>query len=71
VPAVELFARSATQWRHAGMGGAPVGLDYAGVRQVAELTGVELTQELFGEIQTLEASAVREFARRASERNRR
>ena len=40
------------------------GLDYPGMREVLEMTGRTVNPQLFADIQTLEAAALDEFARR-------
>lgn len=67
-PAVKLFARCATQWRTAGMGGIRTGLDYAGVRAVCEFMGEAPSAELLDDILTMEAAALGVWA---EERKRR
>nr|WP_255417512.1 DUF1799 domain-containing protein [Maritimibacter sp. 55A14] len=54
------FLVSTTQWRTAQLEGRIVclGLDYAGVRAGLEGAGVEITPELWGDLQVMEAAAV-------------
>jgi len=47
-----LFTRCLTQFR-SGFSG-PTGLDYSGVMQVMKMTGIEPTEQLFNDLQTLE-----------------
>lgn len=56
LPVVELFVRSIRQWRTAGE--AFIGIDYVAVETVAKLSCIELTSELFGDFQIMEARAV-------------
>lgn len=60
----ELFAACGTQWRCtvvAGLGGGGVlwqGLDYAGVRQVADAHSIDWTSELLADLQVMESEAL-------------
>jgi hypothetical protein len=66
-----LFIASATQWRYAGMGGERAGLDYAGVRAVADARGIAWTATLLKQISDFERGALDGFAetaRREAER---
>lgn len=54
---VQLFTACASQWRHAGFSGLPVGLDYAGVRAAAAMMGLEVTPKLFAGLRIMEAEA--------------
>jgi hypothetical protein len=66
--AFELFLAADTQWRFAGH--APVGLDFAAVRAIADLLGVALTPALFGALRVIEAEAVHLLNARARRRTR-
>lgn len=57
-----LFLRSQTQWRVGGMG-SRTGLDYGGVRVVAEMTGIEWNPDIFERLQTLEIATINEWAK--------
>lgn len=57
--AVELFVAVQTQWRVAGMGGLPVGLDYAGVEAAGRLLGTAMTPVLFDDLRLMEGAALR------------
>jgi len=52
VAVFNLFTQCLTQFR-TGFAG-PTGLDYSGVKQVMDITGVERSKPLFRDIQTLE-----------------
>ena len=56
-PTVRLFAALGTQWRYAGMGGAPVGLIYEAMPTVADALGIRLPT-VFGGLQTMEYAAL-------------
>jgi hypothetical protein len=62
--AVRLFARTATQWRLAGMSGVRTGLDYPAVRLVARALKLPFALE---DLQEMEAAALAFWA---EERNR-
>lgn len=53
-----LFFAAATQWRHAGLVGVPVGLDYAGVEAAARALGLAFDAATFGQIAEMEAEVV-------------
>lgn len=61
IPAVELYLAAGTQWRYVGIAGAPVGLDYVGVRTLMELRAVPASEQpaLFADLQILEREHVR------------
>ena len=59
--AVDLFTGCQTQWRHAGMDGAPIGLDYAGVQAAMTMLGIEDVRDCFERLQIVEAGAVGEL----------
>jgi len=56
LPAVLLYLDCDTQWRYAGLSGAPTGLDYAGVRAAMDLQAIPADQRaaLFADLQILE-----------------
>lgn len=60
--AVCLFLRVQTQWTVGAMGHR-VGLNYPGVEACARLSGVDLTPDLFAQIQLLELTVIGEQAR--------
>ena len=60
--AVCLFCAASTQWRHAGMAGVAVGLDYAGVEAVARALELGWTAGLLDKLRTLEAAALAALA---------
>ena len=64
---VRLFTASATQWRFAGLDGAPTGLDYSGVEVAARMSGIEVTEPLLAGLRIMERAAIDE----ALERRRR
>lgn len=55
-----IFSQLSTQWR-TGMGGA-TGLDYASVRWLLDLNGVEDVKAALSDIQVMEAAALRQMA---------
>ena len=57
--------RSQTQWIIGGMG-QRTGLNYAGVESVARFSRVELTPELFDQVQLLELTVINELNRRTA-----
>lgn len=63
--ALVLFMRSQTQWIIGGMG-QRTGLNYSGVESVARLSRVELTPELFDQVQLLELTVINELNRRTA-----
>ncbi len=77
---VRAFLAAQTQWRFAGMSGAPIGLDYAGARAAVrgvtadgygeERAGRRLRwRRVFGRLAALEAVALEEMERRAEKRS--
>ena len=58
--AVQLFSGLSTQWRHAGMAGVAVGLDYTAVRAVFDMQAIKRKHwpELLDRIRVLEAEAL-------------
>ncbi len=56
---VALFSALATQWRHAGMTGIRVGLDYRAIPPTAQAMGIELTRELFEGLRVMESEALK------------
>ncbi|MEI6158371.1 MAG: DUF1799 domain-containing protein [Roseococcus sp.] len=67
--ALRVFLNLATQWRHAGADGVPVGVDYLAVRVVAELLGVPADADLLARLRVLEGEALR-VMREEAERER-
>lgn len=55
---VQAFLRVQTQWRVGGMGGHPIGLDYAGVEAALRMMRVRDKAELFDGLQVMEAAAL-------------
>jgi hypothetical protein len=61
VPAVAAFLRVQTQWTYVCPGDGSVrraGLDYQGARAAFDLAGVEMTPDLFAELQVIEAGVL-------------
>jgi hypothetical protein len=56
--AVRLFLAAETQWRRAGMGGRPTGLDYPAVAMVAGVLGLTLDAALLGQVKVIEVEAL-------------
>jgi len=71
LPVVKAFAAAGTQWRTApifdGRGARVIfiGLDYAGARTAMELSGIEITADLWRGVQVMEAAALAELNRSA------
>ncbi|MGQ3031070.1 MAG: DUF1799 domain-containing protein, partial [Ferrovibrionaceae bacterium] len=55
---LRLFTTCATQWDHAGADGDATGLRYDRLEIVARMIRVDLTSEIFDDIQALEAEAL-------------
>lgn len=55
--AVRVFLAMGTQWRRAGMGGVPVGLDYAALPAIAGALGVPADADLLARLRVMEAEA--------------
>lgn len=72
VPAARLFDACSTQWRHAGMDGAPTGLDYAGVRASAAFHRLPADQreQAMDDLQWIELGWLAEYRRRDEQRRR-
>lgn len=71
-PVVHLFLSLGTQWDHAGMSGVKTGIRYEAVRTTAGLAGIgRVTTEMFGDLQVMEAAALKEMARLESVRRER
>lgn len=64
--AVGFFLGLQTQWVVTGFG-ERTGLNYSGVEVAARLKGVELTSDLFQQIQIMEMSALKEMKNHVSE----
>jgi hypothetical protein len=56
--AVRLFCAASTQWRRAGMGGVPLGLEYPGLEAASRMMGVAMTPELFESVRVMEFAAL-------------
>jgi len=59
---VQFFVRLQTQWLVGGMG-SRTGLNYPGVESAARLSGLEITPDLFGQLQIMEMTALKEMAK--------
>lgn len=57
-PVLRLFLAMATQWRHAGMAGLPVGLDYAALPVVAGALELVLDGALLRRLRAMEDAYV-------------
>lgn len=55
---VRLFLAVSTQWRTAGMGGVPIGLDYTPIEWVARVKRIEVTDETFEGLREMELAAI-------------
>jgi hypothetical protein len=64
--AVRLFCAASTQWRRAGMGGVPLGLEYPGLESAARMMGVGMTPELFESVRVMEFAALKVLVERQS-----
>ena len=60
--ALTLFLALETQWRFAGLDGAPVGFDYQAIEPTARLAGLETTPGLFNKLRVMERAALKEAA---------
>lgn len=58
----DLFCACHTQWQHAGMEGARVGLMYPGVEIVATRSGFKWSRERWAEFQACETAALTAWA---------
>jgi hypothetical protein len=63
-PAVRVFLAADTQWRTAGMGGQPIGLDYVALHLAARALGVRWHARLLARLRVLEAEALAAMAER-------
>lgn len=64
-----LFLACQTQWRHAGMAGMRIGLDYPACEIVANSQGKTLRRgELLGDLRVIEAAAIDTLAKAAEAR---
>ena len=73
LPIVEMLGACRTQWR-VNANGERIGIDYTGLRVVAEIYGITLDQEFFALFQVLESAyveALRNRAQREQEMSRR
>jgi Phage related hypothetical protein (DUF1799) len=60
-PAVEAFLICSTQWRLVALSNGPVrtiGLDYAGARPALDMSGIDVTPELWADLQVIERGAI-------------
>ena len=57
--AITLFMRSQTQWNRSDFSGMPTGLDYDGVFAVARGWQIDITPDVFGGLQVMEAEYIR------------
>lgn len=62
---VQFFLRLQTQWLVGGMG-SRTGLNYPGVESAGRLSGVDITVELFEQLQIMELAALKEIAKNAN-----
>lgn len=66
--AVGIFFSMSTQWRwtSAGLAGAlRMGLDYQAIEPVARMLGVDLTGDVFADLQLMETEALGVWSRKA------
>lgn len=68
---VRLFLALGTQWRVGGMAGAPLGLEYGAIETTGRLMGIEVTPDLFADLQVMEAEARDVLIRRMEEATQR
>lgn len=61
-----MFLAMGTQWRRAGMGGVPTGLDYAALPAVCRAHRQHLDAALLGRLQVIEVAAVEAMIDRGS-----
>ncbi|MBM2294709.1 DUF1799 domain-containing protein [Sulfitobacter pseudonitzschiae] len=64
LPAVQAFTRVSSLFRTPGAFGGACGLDYGGVRDGLEMSGVTITPELWAQIQCVEAGAIEAVMRK-------
>jgi hypothetical protein len=64
--AAALFVALETQWRTAGMAAVMTGIDYSAIEPTARLIGVPLDGQVFFDLRTMEAEALKVFAERAA-----
>lgn len=57
-PAFTLFLKSLTQWRHAGMDGRRMGLDYSGVETAARWAKIEIDEDMFDRLRICEQAVL-------------
>ncbi|MFN3371638.1 MAG: DUF1799 domain-containing protein [Sphingomonadaceae bacterium] len=62
--AAMLFLGLETQWRMAGMGAVPTGIDYAALEPTARLLGIKLDGALFMDLRLMEGEALKTIAER-------
>lgn len=56
-----LFCRIQTQWSVNAATGKRIGLNYSGVKFVAQWSGIKFTRELFSQIQMMELVTIRDY----------
>lgn len=58
---MRLFLAVQTQWRHAGMSGLPVGLDYVAVRAAMDMSDVAPAEcpDAFARLRVIEVAALK------------
>lgn len=61
--AFRVFMSCQTQWRMAGFGDV-VGLDYSGLWAAMQMLGIKRPKDTFDRVRVIEASALREIARK-------
>lgn len=69
--ALRVFLNLTTQWRHAGAGGEPIGLDYPAIPVVAQLLCVAADADLLARLRVLEGEALRILREDAARRRAR
>lgn len=62
---VALFYALDTQWNHHPLAGVRMGINYMAVGPTAELMGITMTPGLMCDLRSMEAEALRAFARKA------
>jgi len=58
VETVTLFAALSTQWRHAGLTGVRIGLDYQAIEPTARMLGITLNPNIFSGLRVMEMEAL-------------
>jgi hypothetical protein len=57
-----LFFALGTQWRHAGMTGLRIGLDYTAIEATARMLDIEMTPQLLVDLRVMEDEALATWA---------